>query len=139
MLPQAGDAGRAGVAGARHASGVGGRVTSETGLGHRPGGNAPLSGMRGCKRRASAVLPFPQVSPTIFRSGDLRFFFFSREERRIHIHVECDRGIAKIWMEPRIEVAENHGLPSTTLTRALWEIRSHEIKIRQAWREHFGS
>ena len=79
------------------------------------------------------------MSPTIFRSGDLRFYFFSREERRMHVHVESERGDAKIWIEPRIEVTENHGLPATILTRALWEIRSHETQIREAWRAHFGT
>ena len=79
------------------------------------------------------------MSPTIFRAGNLRFHFFSLEEDRIHVHVESDRGSAKIWIEPRIEVAENHGLPATTLRRALWEIQSHETQIREAWRAHFGA
>lgn len=48
-------------------------------------------------------------------------------------------GNAKVWIEPRIEVAENGGLPATILTRALWEIRSHETQIREAWRAHFGA
>jgi hypothetical protein len=27
------------------------------------------------------------LSPTVFRDGPFRFFFFSREESRLHIHV----------------------------------------------------
>jgi hypothetical protein len=33
------------------------------------------------------LLALPYVTPTIFRAGELRFHFISREERRIHVHV----------------------------------------------------
>jgi hypothetical protein len=35
------------------------------------------------------------VSPTVFREGPFRFFFFSREEERIHVHVTSSEGEAK--------------------------------------------
>jgi len=39
----------------------------------------------------------------------MRFFFFSREEERVHVHVAGgDEG--KIWIDPAIEVARVHGL-----------------------------
>ena len=79
------------------------------------------------------------MSPTVFRDGDLRFCFFSRVESRIHLHVQCARGEAKVWIEPRIEVAESHGLTVATLNRALHLVRSHESQIREAWRAHFGA
>jgi hypothetical protein len=37
------------------------------------------------------------MSPTIFRAKGLRFFFFSREEERMHVLGE--EGEAKIWIE----------------------------------------
>jgi hypothetical protein len=40
------------------------------------------------------------MSPTIFRELGFRFFFFSREEPRIHVHVYCSQGEAKFWVEP---------------------------------------
>ena len=49
--------------------------------------------------------PHP-VSPTVFRELGFRFFFFSREEMRIHIHVESGRGEAKFWLEPEVELTE---------------------------------
>jgi len=49
------------------------------------------------------------VSPTIFREGPYRFFFFSREESRMHVHVASSDGEAKFWLAPRLELAENHG------------------------------
>jgi hypothetical protein len=52
------------------------------------------------------------MSPTVFREGPFRFFFFSREEERLHIHVQSADGEAKFWLEPTIEVARNYGLNS---------------------------
>ena len=49
------------------------------------------------------------MSPTIFRAEGMRFFFFSREEARTHVHVLAPDGEAKIWIEPEIEVARNLG------------------------------
>ncbi len=48
------------------------------------------------------------MSPTIFRARGLRFFFFSREEERMHVHVLGEEGEAKIWIDPQIEVARSH-------------------------------
>lgn len=50
------------------------------------------------------------MSPTIFRDGKYRFFFFSREETRMHVHVMSGDGEAKYWIEPTIELAQNHRL-----------------------------
>jgi len=45
------------------------------------------------------------MSPTVFRSGPYRFYFFSREESRMHIHVDSSEGEAKFWIKPEIELA----------------------------------
>lgn len=78
------------------------------------------------------------MSPTIFRGGGLRFYFFSREERRLHVHAQGARGEAKFWLDPEIELAEDYGLGPQLVRRALRLIREHENEIRAAWREHFG-
>jgi hypothetical protein len=78
------------------------------------------------------------VSPTLFRAEGLRFFFFSREEKRMHVHVINADGEAKIWIEPGIEVARNHGLRSKALAVALTLIKEREDEIRRAWQDHFG-
>jgi hypothetical protein len=79
------------------------------------------------------------LSPTVFRDGPFRFFFFSREESRLHIHVQSADGEAKFWIEPEIELARNHDLSEQDLRRALELIVEHEQEIRDAWRSHFGS
>ena len=52
--------------------------------------------------------------PTILRIKDYRFFFFSREELRKHVHIQSQKGEAKFWLEPQIE-------------------------FKKAWEEHFAN
>ena len=78
------------------------------------------------------------MSPTVFRARGLRFFFFSREESRLHVHVQGSGGEAKFWVEPEIELAQNYGMSRRSLTSALRLIREHESEIRSAWKAHFG-
>jgi len=75
----------------------------------------------------------------VFRDGPYRFFFFSREEPRIHVHVASGDGEAKFWLEPSIELAENHGIPEREITtiRRIVEDRANDIQV--AWIVHFGS
>ena len=35
------------------------------------------------------------MSPTVFREGGIRVFFFSREETRMHVHVQSAEAEAK--------------------------------------------
>ncbi len=77
------------------------------------------------------------MSPTIFRNGPFRFLFFSREEPRIHVHVQSADGEAKFWLEPRIELAKSYGLSTTELRRIQELIEEHEQEIRDAWSAHF--
>lgn len=79
------------------------------------------------------------MSPTVFRAGPFRFFFFSREEERLHIHVQSADGEAKFWVEPRIELARSHGLSDQDLRRVENLIEEREQEIRDAWASHFGS
>ena len=68
------------------------------------------------------------MSPTIFRELGFRFFFFSREEPRIHVHVYCSQGEAKFWIEPSIELADNYGLRGPDIQNARRLIEEHEMK-----------
>jgi len=77
------------------------------------------------------------MSPTIFRVKGYRFFFFSREEVRIHVHVHATTGEAKFWLEPKIELAQNYGLKEKEIREAQKLIEEHEDEIRRAWKEHF--
>ena len=77
------------------------------------------------------------MSPTVFRHGGFRFYFFSREEDRLHVHVHHATGEAKFWLEPTIALAQNFGLSQRNIAAALRLVREHEDEIRTAWKEHF--
>lgn len=79
------------------------------------------------------------MSPTIFRKKGYRFFFFSREEPRLHVHVHTSKGEAKFWLEPEIELAQNYGLKDKEINEARNLIEGHIDEIRYAWKTHFGS
>ena len=78
------------------------------------------------------------MSPTILRVGGYRYYFFSREELRAHVHVYHSTGEAKFWLEPRIELAQNYGLTPSRLNRALKILEEHSNAIRAAWQTHFS-
>jgi hypothetical protein len=78
------------------------------------------------------------MSPTILREGGFRFYFFSREERRMHVQVQCAEGEAKYWLEPAIELAQNYGLNERQLRSVKAMIEAHANDIRDAWTKHFG-
>jgi hypothetical protein len=53
------------------------------------------------------------MSPTILRIGGYRFFFFSREESRMHLHVVSAKGEAKYWLEPSVVLAKSYNYSSS--------------------------
>ncbi|RNC67252.1 MAG: DUF4160 domain-containing protein [Desulfuromonadales bacterium] len=79
------------------------------------------------------------MSPTVFRAGGFRFYFFSREEPRIHIHVHGENGEAKFWIEPSVELAQNHGLSPREINEAQRLVEEHYDEIRSSWNKHFGN
>jgi hypothetical protein len=78
------------------------------------------------------------VSPTVFRSGPYRFYFFSREESRPHVHVQAADGEAKFWISSKIELAKNYRLSPKDLRRIEELIEEHADEIHRAWNHHFG-
>lgn len=77
------------------------------------------------------------MSPTVFKWKGYRFFFFSREETRPHVHVYCSDGEAKYWLEPTVELAKNHRLSATQLTELKKTVEERYDDILGAWRKHF--
>lgn len=77
------------------------------------------------------------MSPTVFRDGRFRFYFNSREEDRMHAHVESPDGQLKVWLEPGIQVAENHGIPEQDVTKILRILEKRHGEVEKRWREHY--
>jgi hypothetical protein len=79
------------------------------------------------------------MSPTVFRSGGFRFFFFSREEKRMHVHAVSGKGEAKFWLTPRIALANNYHYSTKQLKVIESLIEAHHDELISAWKQHFDS
>jgi hypothetical protein len=78
------------------------------------------------------------MSPTIFRKKGYRFYFLSREENRMHVHVTCEDGEAKFWLEPILSLVVYHGLNQRKLNEIQKIVEEHKNEIIEAWQRHFG-
>jgi hypothetical protein len=76
------------------------------------------------------------MAPTIHKEKGYGFFFFSREEPRMHIHVYCADGEAKFWLEP---ATKNYRLSRRQLKEIEQIIEAHEDEFKAAWKKHLGS
>jgi len=77
------------------------------------------------------------MSPTIYRIGSYRFYFNSREETRMHVHVESPGGRAKFWLEPFVALTDFRGLKQHEIKEIQRVIEEQEEVFRDAWRKHF--
>lgn len=77
------------------------------------------------------------MSPTVLRVRGFRFYFFSREEPRAHVHVQHADGEAKFWIEPAVELFANYGLKPQQIAETHRLVEEHIDAIRRAWAQHF--
>ncbi len=54
----------------------------------------------------------------------------------MHVHVQSPEGELKVWLEPRIELAENHGVADREVTKILRIVEKRHGEIEDRWREH---
>lgn len=78
------------------------------------------------------------MSPTVYRGRGYRFFFFSREEPRMHVHVACASAEAKFWLESNIALANSSMVTAQQLREIESIIEVHKDEFISAWRKHFG-
>jgi hypothetical protein len=76
------------------------------------------------------------MSPTVLRYRSYRFYFFSREEDRMHVHITGPDGEAKFWLEPEVALAKAAGLKPQTLKTLERQVNAHADQIKKAWQEH---
>lgn len=79
------------------------------------------------------------MSPTVFKEKGYRFFFFSREEERRHVHVISGDGEAKFWLEPEIMLAKNYSYSNKQLKEIKILVEARYGEIISAWEKHFCS
>ena len=77
--------------------------------------------------------------PTVLRVGPYRFFFYSGDRNeRIHIHIECEGNIAKVWLDP-IRLQNSGGFNRSEINKILSIIFEHQKELQEAWDEYFNS
>lgn len=79
------------------------------------------------------------MSPTIFKYKNYRFFFFSREESRMHVHITSPEGEAKFWIEPIVCLADHYKLTQKQLLELQKTVEEHIDEIVASWKAHFRS
>ncbi len=72
--------------------------------------------------------------PTALRIGSYRFYFFSYDcvEPR-HMHVDRENMSAKIWLDPVVSLAENHGYSRRELRDIEQMATENMEKLRNEW------
>jgi hypothetical protein len=78
------------------------------------------------------------LSPTILKTGPYRFFFNSREESRMHVHISMTDGMAKFWLEPIVALADYYSLSPQELRKMEEMVHEHQEDFKNAWRKHFS-
>jgi hypothetical protein len=77
------------------------------------------------------------MSPTVFTERGYRFFFFSLEEARMHVHVRSAEGEAKFWLEPEVRLAKNYRYSQAQLRRIERIVEARRNELAAAWKRHF--
>jgi len=76
--------------------------------------------------------------PTILIIGKYRFFFNSREELRMHIHINTSDGTAKFWLEPIISLADYYNLSTKELKEIQQIVEENKNDFITEWKRHFN-
>ena len=75
--------------------------------------------------------------PTVFRTGGLRLYFYSRETGEPpHIHIDRAGATAKVWLDS-VTLASNAGFAARELPNVLWVVRTHRPLLLKAWHDFF--
>ncbi len=54
----------------------------------------------------------------------------------MHVHIESAEGELKVWLEPRLELAQNHGVPEREVTKVLRILEKRHVEVEEQWRQH---
>ena len=78
--------------------------------------------------------------PVVLRYRGYTIFFFSNEgdpREPVHVHVRAAGSLAKFWIQPAVQLAENHGFNASELREIERIVRDNARQIATAWDDHF--
>lgn len=83
------------------------------------------------------------MSPTVYREGPFRFYFWSNEAGRPHVHCENGEKNAKYWLEKsgkpniELEMKETWGFSKQELSQIREIISTHHHDFLKKWYDFF--
>ena len=77
------------------------------------------------------------MSPSILREKGYRFYFLSNEENRMHVHVTCNDGEAKFWLDPIVSLATSYGLNEQKLNEIHKLVEKRKNDFIKDWKKYF--
>ncbi len=78
------------------------------------------------------------MSPIVFRHKNFRFYFFSNEEPRVHVHVESPHGEAKFWLEPVVALAMSQGFSKKEILEIQKIVEKRQDECKKKWEKFFS-
>ena len=78
------------------------------------------------------------MSPTFLNYTGFRFFIWSKEEERMHVHIEKDSNYCKCWLEPKISIENNKGFKDFELKKIIKIVKANEKEFIEKWKSHFS-
>ena len=75
--------------------------------------------------------------PKVLKLLGLRFYYWSQEHQPIHIHVKKGSAEARFIVDPKVELAENHGLKPHELALAEDIIKENREFLVEHWKLFF--
>lgn len=78
------------------------------------------------------------MSPKFLEKSGFTFKIYSREEVRMHVHIISGEKMAKCWIEPEVEMAENRGFKDFEIRKILKIIVENEQSFKDKWKQHLG-
>lgn len=81
---------------------------------------------------------FAALMPTVLRWKGHKFFFYSDEEDRAHIHVKKERSQAKFWLND-VELAHSKGFSQKELNRLKKIVQTERETLLGAWNDYFDT
>jgi hypothetical protein len=76
--------------------------------------------------------------PTVLSLFGLRFYFYLRDHKPVHIHVESSDGEAKFEIEKEVKLIYNHGLKPKDIRLAESILEENKDNFINEWNKAFG-
>ena len=79
------------------------------------------------------------MSLIVFKERGYQFYFLSKNNEEMHVHVVSVHGEAKYWLEPKVKLARNKFFTEQHLKEIRSLIDEHHDEIIDAWLDRFFS